>query len=131
MGNHAAIEYRDGQDPLVHLEFDFGRTVNWAESEKRHWAFTPVNASAGYATFYDDLERLTEINWTAVASHDFSRASGNMEPKQAEFLVRGAVPWGLVERVGVISSATAALATAALAHAAHQPAVNVIPRWYF
>lgn len=103
----------------------------WAATAHRRWAFTSVNASAGYATFYDNLEQLTEINWQAVASIDFSRASGNMEPKQAEFLIRDGVPWGLVNRIGVMSEHARERALAAIAGAQRRPPVNVMPRWYF
>lgn len=131
MGNHPEIEYRDGQLPLVHLELELDSTVAWAQAAHRRWAFTSVNASAGYATFYDDLEQLVEIDWLAVASSDFSRASGNMESKQAEFLIRDSVPWELVIRIGVMSKPTQDLALAAISGAEHQPSVNVLPRWYF
>jgi hypothetical protein len=131
MGNHPDIEYRDGQEPLVHLEFDLDAVVEWAASEGRRWAFTSVNASAAYATFYDDLELLDEISWAAVASNDFGRASGNIESKQAEFLVRDGVPWELVNRVGVASKRTQALALAAMADLDQRPDVSVIPHWYF
>jgi hypothetical protein len=129
--NHPDINYREGQEPIVHLELDFHSTVDWAESIEQRWAFTAVNASAGYATFYSDLNQLTEINWSAIASDDFSRASGAMEPKQAEFLVRESVPWELVDRVGVVSRATQLLATAALGDTDHQPPVDILHGWYF
>ena len=53
------------------------------------------------------------------------------EGKQAEFLVQRFVPWSLVERIGVRSEQVQAQVLAALAGAAHQPPVDVLPQWYF
>ncbi len=72
-------------------------------------AFTSVNASAGYATFYDDL----------------------VERKQAEFLIRDSVPWKLVTRIGVICHRVQRLALSAVSENEHRPPVNVITDGYF
>ena len=53
------------------------------------------------------------------------------EAKQAEFLVHNDFPWALVRRIGVHSRAIKTAVEAALAGAAHQPAVEIIPGWYY
>ena len=32
-GNHPDIHYCEGQDPIVHLEADMRKTINWAKSK--------------------------------------------------------------------------------------------------
>lgn len=85
---------------------------------------------ANYAEFRDSLDQLGELDWAAIRSTDF-RSPAIKEGKQAEFLVRGFVPWELVVRIGVHSSAMQERATAAISSAAHQPQVDVLPRWYY
>ena len=45
--NNPDLTYRDGQDPIVHLQFDMHAMVSWAESNNnRQWAFSDRNAGA-------------------------------------------------------------------------------------
>lgn len=53
------------------------------------------------------------------------------EGKQAEFLLEDDLPWSLVQRIGVRSTATAQLVHNTLATASHKPTVQVQPSWYF
>ncbi len=129
-GNHADVTYRDGQQCLVHLQADLHRVVNWANEQNRPWAFTPSNAGARYTMFYNSLEELGQINWTAVKATDF-RHPDIKEGKQAEFLVYRSFPWSLVEKVGVITAGMRQQVEACLAEAAHAPPVRVEPSWYF
>lgn len=128
--NHPELTYRDGQGPIVHLEFDLGRCVEWAEASGAAWAFSLANASAVYAPFRDDLEQLDEVDWCAVAANDF-RAPEIKEGKQAEFLVKRFVPLDLLARIGVSSKNIAARAREALGEDTGSPRIDVLPRWYF
>jgi hypothetical protein len=130
-GNHPELTYRGGQRHIVHLELDLNEVIAWTDESGQHWAFTDVNARAQWAQFFADLSQLDQINWAAVRSNEFSLGSGFKEPKQAEFLVRGPVPWELVSRVVVASNAAREEALQALASASHQPPVDIIPGWYF
>jgi len=47
-GNHSGLIYRKGQELIVHLEADLYKTVKWAKSNCRRWAFTLSNAGSGY-----------------------------------------------------------------------------------
>jgi hypothetical protein len=53
------------------------------------------------------------------------------EGKQAEFLVHHSFPWELVARVGVLSPAVARQAASTMHGAAHRPAIEVRPEWYY
>jgi hypothetical protein len=128
--NHPELTYRGGQEPMLHLEADVDATVAWATHTGTRWAFSLANAGAGYTMFRDSLADLGEVNWPAVAAADFS-TSAVKEGKQAEFLVQRFVPWRLVQRIGVCGTQMQRQVLSALAGAAHQPPVHVLPQWYF
>jgi ssDNA thymidine ADP-ribosyltransferase, DarT len=130
MANHPELTYRGGQGPIIHLQADVERTAAWATSSGSRWAFSLANAGAAYAPFRSSLAQLDEVDWSAVGATDF-RDSKVKEGKQAEFLVQRFFPWSLVERIGVESPEIQSQTLAALAGAAHQPPVDVLPRWYF
>ena len=100
--NHPDLAYRDGQEPIIHIEADLHSVVQWAEKKQRHWAYSLSNAGSDYAQIYSDLDHLDEIDWNAVAARDWSEQDIR-EAKQAEFLVQQSLPWSLVERIGVFS----------------------------
>lgn len=129
-GNHPDINYHEGQVPIVHLQADLHATVNWAEENNIRWAFSDVNAGARYASFYDSLNNLDEVSWTAVEARDFRRAEIK-EGKQAEFLVFEWFPWNLVERIGVMNENVRNEVRISLAAAEHKPPVTVESSWYY
>jgi hypothetical protein len=49
--NHPELEYRGGQEPIVHLEWDLRTVVRWAEESSVRWAFSLSNAGAYYTEF--------------------------------------------------------------------------------
>ena len=128
--NHPSLTYRGGQEPIVHLEADVRRVVDWADGGGRKWAFTLANARAKYTEFRVDLRDLDEIDWAAIVAQDF-RAEQVKESKQAEFLVHEFFPWALVTQVGVFSEAIATRVRGAMRGAAYQPEVVVRRAWYF
>jgi len=128
--NHPELAYRGGQGPIVHLEADLLKAVKWADDNAKAWAFSLSNAGANYAQFRDQLDQLDEIDWAAVAAADF-RPPDVKEGKQAEFLVHGSFPWGLVERIGVMSSAIGQLAAQATTGAQHRPTIEIKRDWYY
>jgi hypothetical protein len=129
-GNQPELTYREGQEPIVHLEADLREVVSWADSQGRRWAFSLSNAGAAYTEFRNRLDHLDEINWEAVAATDF-RDPVVKDSKQAEFLVHEFFPWWLVRRVGVRSQKIYYRASQALASAQHRPLLEVIPSWYY
>ncbi len=129
-GNHPDLEYRGGQEPIVHLEADLRRVVAWADQVGRRWAFSTRNAGAWYTDFYCALADLEQVAWQAVRASDF-RDPAVKENKQAEFLVYDSFPWSLVERVGVVGRSIQARVTGLLQTAIHQPQVCVRRGWYY
>jgi hypothetical protein len=129
-GNNPDLSYRCGQGPIVHLRADLHEAVRLACEHRVRWAFTTGNAGTRYASFHNSLDRLNEVNWTAVEARDF-RNPAIKEGKQAEFLVFESFPWSLVERIGVIDGARLKQVQAVLAGVEHKPCVRVERGWYF
>lgn len=129
--NHPELAYREGQEPIVHLEADLYETVAWAEGEGRRWAFTLSNAAARYTEFRKDLGQLNEVDWTAVAATDF-RDRQVSERKQAEFLLHELCPWHLIGRIGVGSPGIQSRVLRELSGSkGHRPVVKVQRDWYY
>jgi hypothetical protein len=125
---NAGLAYRGGQGPIVHLEADLQATVAWAQQHRRRWAFTASNAGSRYFDDWADLAQLSNVDWNAVQARHWI---GCKEGKQAEFLLEHSFPWGLVERIGVLSAPVHAQAAHALPVAGHRPPVEIRPDWYY
>ena len=125
---NAGLAYRGGQGPIVHLEADLQATVAWAQQHRRRWAFTASNAGSRYFDDWADLAQLSNVDWNAVQARNWI---GCKEGKQAEFLLEHSFPWGLVERIGVLSAPVHAQAAHALPVAGHRPPVEIRPDWYY
>jgi hypothetical protein len=128
--NHPDLTYKGGQEPIVHLEADLQNTIQWADRERRRWAFSLSNAGSYYAQFRSSIASLDEINWDAIAANDF-RPADVREGKQAEFLVYDRFPWRLVSRIGVRSMSVRVKVDAILKGAVHFPKIEIKPEWYF
>jgi hypothetical protein len=126
--NHPDLAYRGGQGPIMHLELDLQKVVEWVDRKALRWAFTLSNAGSRYFKDYSDLARLNEIDWDAVNARDWKVCR---ESKQAEFLAERQVPWELVERIGVHSVRVSGLVSAATHETEHRPPVSVLPDWYY
>ncbi len=126
--NTDGLQYRGGQGPIVHLEFDLHAVVEWAEGAARRWAFTLSNAGSYYFEDRADLQCLGDLDWSAIHARQWS---ARKETKQAEFLVEHCVPWALVERIGVHSPAIRQSVLQCLATTTQRPRVEVVDAWYY
>ncbi len=90
---NADLLYTGGQEPIVHLEADLYEVVSWVNADTRRWAFTNGNAAANATSFYDDLNKLNEIDWDVVLTPH--RSGDERNARQAEFLMYGFFPWHL------------------------------------
>ena len=127
-GNLPDLDYHEGQDPIVHLEADLVRTVEWADQHALRWAFTTSNAGARYFDDYADLGQLRRVDWEAVDARYWSEC---MDEKQAEFLIESQFPWSLVERVGFRTRETGGVAWNAVKDVRHRPKGILEPDWYY
>ena len=131
MGNHPDLtHYRDGQDPVLHLQVDLESAINWANQHGVHWAFSDRNAGSYYADFYNSRNELDKINWEAIKATD-SRDSQIKEGKQAEFLIYDTCPWHLVEKIGVLNEKICNQVTTILRNTQHKPIVTIEKAWYY
>lgn len=128
--NHPQLEYRGGQEPIVHLEADLKRVIDWAEGSDQRWAFSGSNAGAWDTEFWCSRGHLGELDWSAISARNF-RQPEVQERKQAEFLIHERFPFDLVERIGVQSRAVEERALQAIVRSADQPLVQVLRQWYF
>lgn len=130
MANHPELAYRGGQAPIVHLEADLHRVIQWADDNGRPWAFSLSNAGARYAEFRNQVNELDELDWDAMRNHIF-RDPEVKEAKQAEFLVHETLPFGLFDRIGVRSQRMVDRAEAALQGLDPCPAIEIRAQWYY
>ena len=124
-----ALEYRGGQELILHLEADARRTVAWASRNKRRWAFTSSNAGSSYFDDYSDLTQLHKIDWDAVLANQW--AGERQFHKQAEFLIEHSFPWELISRIGTILPDTYRQVVESVRSSTHRPAVEIKPAWYY
>ena len=87
--NNPELDYRGGQEPIVHLQADLHNCIAWADLNKRRWAFTLSNAGAYYFEDRCNLSQLDEIDWKAVQATNWQTCQ---EGKQAEFLLEHSFP---------------------------------------
>jgi hypothetical protein len=117
-------DYTGGQEDIVHLV----STVRGAISLGRAWAFTDRHAELGHALHFDDLAKLSEVRWDAMAERYWNTVK---EERQAEFLVHEFFAWTAVLEVGVMTPEAAQRVQAMLASAPHQPPVTPHRDWYY
>ena len=122
------VEYKGGQEPIVHLVIDLYEVVEWAEGQGHRWAFTLSNAASGYFEDRADLGKLGEIDWTAVKSRDWQAVR---DRKQAEFLVERVVPWSLIRGVGVQTERMANRVARIISEGGQKTPTKVIRKWYY
>lgn len=127
-GNHPDLDYRGGQTPIVHLEADMQKTIAWATSNGKRWAFTNANAGSYYFEDWNDANRLDEIDWDAVNARNWNNCK---DGKQAEFLIETSFPWQLVERIGVHSQRIYYQVATSLQSSSHSPNIDIKTDWYY
>jgi len=128
--NHPALSYRGGQRVILHMQADLHRTIEWAENQERRWAFSDMNARTTYASFFNNLEDLGEVDWNAVDNRDFTDP-GVHDRKQAEFLLEEFFPWELVEEIGAISTKGCEAVNRMIRSESHKPRVAERREWYY
>ena len=128
VGN-SELEFRGGQRPIVHLQADVQKTIEWASNHKKRWAFTFSNAGSRYFQDSNNIADLSQLRWDSVHANNW--AGEHKEGKQAEFLVEDAFPWSLIERVGVYGEQEARAVSKILGNRASVPALEIRRDWYY
>lgn len=138
-GNVPGCTYR--QDDIVHLT----TTIEMIRAAQVPFVFSDANAATALANFYDDLTRLTEVDWALLLEgpclegycrywHNVPtkpRYVQRMEKRMAEFLAFGFVPVAAITEIGVRTENGKQQVRAALAGTGWNPPVRVVPGWYY
>jgi hypothetical protein len=123
------LAYKGGQQPIVHLEADLHKVINWASQSQQKWVFTDCNAGARYFDDSNDLVDLANLRWDSIQTNQW--AGEHKEGKQAEFLLENRFPWHLVDRIGVFGQAQQKELNTMLSNQPHQPIIEVKREWYY
>jgi hypothetical protein len=118
-------DFAGGQDEIVHLV----SSVQTAVSLGKPWAFTDQHADLAYATYFNSVAKLGEVDWTVMPLTQWGGNDEVQAKRQAEFLVHESFPWSAIERIGVKSAAVAAKVRALLPSGT--PPVEIQPGWYY
>jgi len=128
-GDSNEIEYRGGQESIVHLVADLQNAVDWANEHNVRWAFTNSNAGSRYVVEnYADLSDLDKIDWNAVQATYWKDC---IDKKQAEFLVEQRFPWELFDEIGVYSYHQQQQVQGILEKGLLFPFVKIRREWYY
>lgn len=130
--SHGNVEgYEAGQERVVHL-------VSTAEAamalDDVRWCFTDGQAEMAMTWFYDDWTKKNHVNWALMQAqwwNDTAEYPDRKRQRQAEFLAHRYFPWWALDCVGVYDEVVARELEAILSGATHQPAIRVVPDWYY
>ncbi|MDD3436198.1 MAG: DUF4433 domain-containing protein [Candidatus Gastranaerophilales bacterium] len=128
--NHEDLVYRGGQQPIIHLETDLYKVIDFLNKFSKRWVFTLSNAGAYYFEDRCNIEQLNEINWQAVYAENWSDSTIK-EGKQAEFLVEEKFPWELFDKIGVYNLEIYQKVAKILDSSIHRPQLQIIQEWYY
>ena len=118
--------YSSGQRPIVHLI----SSIQVVLAIGRPWFFTDRHADLGYASQFDTLDRLDEVDWSVMPLKYWADPEVK-ERRQAEFLVHDWCPWSAIEVIGVIDRALMEQVETVLTTAPHQPRIEIHRDWYY
>jgi len=128
--NSPDLTFRGGQGPIVHLSAPLDAVLEHVDRENIRWAFSFSNAGARYARFAARVDRFDELDWSRIASTNFSDSTVK-EAKQAEFLVENFFPFELIDQIGVCNQNTLRLVREALDSGGYSPSLRVRRNWYY
>lgn len=103
-------------------------------SKSRPFVFTNQHAYVPNARFFDDLSRLTEIDWGILQQSDFKRDNddlGKVNRYQAEALIHQHIPVDHLIGIACNDASAEARINSQIAAAGLQVKVAQRPRWYF
>jgi hypothetical protein len=126
--NHPEVEYKGGQEPIVHLVSNLCDAVHWANDSNLRWSFTNSNAGSRYFEDFADLDDLDKLDWSAIKADAWS---GRQDKKQAEFLVERCFSWDLIEKIGVYSQQQYHDVAQLLEEERAHIELKIEPSWYY
>ena len=122
--------YSDGQEPIIYLV----STVEAVNQAGLSYVFSDGHGIAAYTLWYDNINRLNEIDWeTVYATYWFDTVEDpdRQRRKQAEFLIYQSCPWGLLQEIGVINESARTKVLGILRQFGVSIPVRVHRDWYY
>lgn len=112
---------------------------------RHRFVFSDIHAALDIARFFDDLAHLGEIDRRIFFEQpllrgyckywnnrpEIQRHVRRQETRRAEFLVHQCVPIAAISLIGVRTAEGEARIQAALAGTGWEPALRVVPAWYY
>ena len=98
------------------------------------FTFTDRHAVVKYATFYNNLDELKNLDWSTIQLKQWANTDDHpdrKEKKQAEFLVHKKMPWELIYGIAVINDEVASKVESLLNGHTHKPVIKVKKEWYY
>jgi len=129
-GNHSDIEYKGGQDNIIHLEADLFESIKWAEKTGRRWVITYSNAGSYYFNDSNKIEDINNLDWDAINSYYWTKPQVR-EAKQSEFLCEERFDWRLIKRIGVNTEDIFYQVEHILQSSCHKPILEIKNNWYY
>jgi len=122
--------YPRGQDGVIHIVSQVKRVLD----SELEFVFTDGHAIMSLSEFFDDAEDLERIDWEVMQAtwwKDTDEDNDRKRRRQAEFLVRGSLPWSLVEGIGVKDEAMKLRVENILQENGLATPVHASSRWYY
>ena len=122
--------HTEGQPPLVYLV----STAQAVEAAGLPFAFTDGHATMAITEFFDDLDRLDQIDWPVIHGkwwNDTPEHPDRKRRRQAEFLVHQKFPIELIQEIVVLNAGTQAKVLEILSGSGLEVPVQVRSNWYY
>lgn len=124
--------YNEGQEPLIHL----ASSVQAVADAGCRFVFSNGHGIAAYTDWFDDVNRLDEVDWNMVYQRYWRDEVSDMDRqrrKQAEFLIYQSCPWTLIQEIGVLNTRAKVRVDDILNEfdASQRLVVNVRAGWYY
>lgn len=98
------------------------------------FTFTDGHATMAFTEFFDDLSKLSRVDWSVVNGqywNDTAEYPDRKRRRQAEFLVYSGLAWSLVDEIATFNAGIQQEVMDIIEPMKHQPAVNVRRDWYY
>ena len=122
--------YSGGQADIIYIISN----VNVVVENSLKYVFTDGHGIMAWSEFYDDLNRLNEVDWGIMNSKYWNDTIDHPDRKrkrQAEFLVYQNMPWNCLTHIAVISPRVKIKVENSLPVNGHRPQVLEQPNWYY
>jgi len=122
--------YMGGQESVLHLV----TTVETVLSQNLPFVFTDGHAEMAFSDFYNDIDKLTKIDWDIMKAeywNDTPQDNDRKRRRQAEFLVYQFFPWNFFEEIAVINDTMVGRVDEILSSFKKCPKVSVRKKWYY